>query len=119
MVWLRLQTPPRQAWRKRPAWRPAVLVLFQMLADKLGHLEHVDLGLAAKHGLQRVVRLDHAFVLLVLQAVLLDVGPELLGDLGAWERLGANNFSQRGAWRNRPHERGVRSAAATFFRALL
>src|ERR1051326_1088430 len=51
--------------------------LLHVLADKLRHLEHVDLRLAAEHRLERVVRLDHPLVLLVLQAVFLAVGPQL------------------------------------------
>src|SRR5260221_12377836 len=66
-----------------------------VLADKLRHLEHVDLRLAAEHRLERVVRFDHPLVLLVLQAVLLDVGPQLLGDLGAGARFGSLDFAER------------------------
>jgi hypothetical protein len=54
-----------------------------VLVHQLRHFEHVDGRLAAEHRLQSVVRLDHPPVLLVLQTVLLDVGPELLGDVGA------------------------------------
>src|SRR5207247_10397804 len=44
----------------------------------LRHLEHVDGRLAAEHRLEHIVGLDHPLVLLVLQAILLDVGPEFL-----------------------------------------
>ena len=54
-------------------------MLFQVLAHQLRHLEHVDRRLAAEHRLERVVRLDHPLVLLVLQPVLLDIGPQFLG----------------------------------------
>src|SRR3954465_2001389 len=86
----------------------AGVVLLEVLAHQLGHLEHVDRRLAAEHGLQRVVGLDHALVLLVLEAVLLDVRPELLGDFGARHRLRADHFSELVARLNRLHERGVR-----------
>src|SRR6266568_4626944 len=69
---------------RRAAHRPAVsessgceeglCPLFQVLAHQLRHLEHVDVRLAAEYGFQFRVRIDHPLVLLVLQAVLLDVG---------------------------------------------
>jgi hypothetical protein len=64
-----------------------------VLVDQFGHLEHVDLRLAAEDGLQRGVSLDHPPVLRVLQLVLLDVRPELLGDLGARNRLATTSAS--------------------------
>src|SRR5204863_9769612 len=67
----------------------------------------VDGALLEDH-LQVVVGIDHPLVLLVLQAVLLDVGPELLGDLGSRDRLAADHFGERGARRHGLHERGVR-----------
>src|SRR5262245_16983866 len=60
--------------------------LLEVLVDQLGHLEHRYRALAAEHGLELVVGIDVATVLLVLQAVALDVGPDLLGDLGARHR---------------------------------
>src|SRR5262249_15064869 len=83
----------------------------QVLAHKLGHLEHVDLGLPAENGLQRVVRLDHPLVLLILQLVLLDVRPELLRDFGPWDRLAADHFRERRTRRHRLHERRIRLAS--------
>src|SRR5438552_184474 len=61
----------------------------EVLAHQFRHFEHVDGRLPAEHGLEVVVGLDHPLVLLVLQAVLLDVRPEFLGDLGSWNRFGA------------------------------
>src|SRR6267143_4022287 len=75
-------------------WQCSVFLL-EMLAYELRHLEHVDGGLAAEHWLQRLVRLDHPFVLLVLQAVLLDVRPQLLRHLRARNRLRPDNFGER------------------------
>ena len=56
-------------------------------------------ALPPKTDLQRRVGLDHALVLGVLELVLLDVGPELLGDFGAGDRLGADDLGERGARR--------------------
>src|SRR5688572_8412627 len=64
--------------------------LFEVLADQLRHLEHVDRRLTAEDALQGRIGLDHALVLDVLQLVLLDVGPQLLRDLGPRDRLGAD-----------------------------
>ena len=50
-----------------------------MLADELGHLEHIDDLLACKHGREGFIRVDVPLILRVLELVLLDVGPELLG----------------------------------------
>src|SRR5215210_5903943 len=44
----------------------------QVVVHELGHLEHVDLALAAEDGLQVRVRVDVALVRLILQVVLLD-----------------------------------------------
>ena len=55
--------------------------LLHVLVDQFGHFEHAHLFLAVKDSLQLVIRVDHAFVLGVLQVVLLNVGPNLLGNL--------------------------------------
>jgi len=60
-----------------------------VLRDELGHLEHADLALATEDNLQRGIGIDLLLVLLVLETVLLDVVPELLGELRAGERLRA------------------------------
>src|SRR5262245_39861347 len=54
--------------------------LLQVLAHQLGHREHVHGRLAAEDRLQLVIGVDLPLVLLVLQTVLLDVSPQLLGD---------------------------------------
>ena len=64
------------------------------------------------------VGVDHAPVLLVLQAVLLDVGPQLLGDLGARHRLRADDLGQRRAGRHRLHEGRIRFAGGLLFHSL-
>src|SRR2546427_351400 len=82
--------------------------LLEVLGDQLGHLEHADLLLAAEDLLERLVRVDHAAVLAVLELVLLDVFPELLGHLRAWHRLRPDDVGERVARRHRLHESGAR-----------
>jgi hypothetical protein len=57
-----------------------------MLAHELRHLEHAHAALAAEDCLERRVGVDLPLVLGVLELVLLDVDPELLGDFGAGGR---------------------------------
>ena len=81
--------------------------LLQVLGDELGHLEHRDGLLAAENFAQLVVGVDVAAVDLVLEAVLLDVGPELAGDFGARLGRGADHGGERGARHEGLHESGV------------
>src|SRR5262249_38688405 len=81
--------------------------LSHVLAPQLGHLKPGDRLLAAEPLLQRRVRLDRPLVAGVLEGVLLDVVPEALRDLGARDRIGADDLDQRAAGRPRLHERGV------------
>ncbi len=46
---------------------------------QFGHLEHADLAFAVKNRAQRIVSVDLRSLLLVLETVLLDVIPKLLG----------------------------------------
>src|SRR5688572_8542506 len=78
-----------------------------VLRHELGHVEHADGGLATEHNLQRGVRVDVALVLGVLEAVLLDVGPELLGELRAGQRLRTHDGGESGVGGDRLHESGV------------
>src|SRR5438445_8211801 len=68
--------------------------LAQVLVDQRSHLEHRDLLLAAEDLFQIVVGVDHPLVLLVLQAVGLDVVPHLFGDLAPRNRFAANDRRQ-------------------------
>src|SRR5512134_1636037 len=79
-----------------------------MLVDVLRHLEHRDLTLAAEDLAQLLVGVDHPPVDRVLQLVLLDVAPDLLGDLSARLRDRADHRGERGARGHRLHERGIR-----------
>ncbi len=79
--------------------------LRKMLANKLGHLEHVDNRLAAKHGLQRVIRIDVPLILFILELVLLDVDPKFLGDLTAGKRTFTDHCRELLANLHRFHKR--------------
>ena len=79
------------------------------LMDALPKLEIIacfGVGVDADH-LKCGVGIDHLLVLLVLEAVLLDVVPELLGELRARERLRADDGGKGGIRLYRLHERGV------------
>src|ERR1051325_9438885 len=88
--------------------QPKALDLFNVSEDQFGHLEHADLALAVEHGFERIVRIDHGPLFLILATVLLDVVPEFLGELGTWERLGADDCGKFVVGLHRSHEGGVR-----------
>ncbi len=85
-------------------------VLGQMLIDVLGHLEHRDLSLAAKHRSQFVIGIDISPVFAVLKIMTLDVGPDLLGNLGSRHGVAADNRRECGTGHHRFHECRVRLA---------
>ena len=58
-----------------------MLQLLQMAADICCHTKHADLLFAPENGLQLVVSIDHGYLLLILQSLFLDIGPEFLGNL--------------------------------------
>ena len=62
-----------------------------MSRDEFRHLEHAYLALAVKYCPEGIVRVDHRSLFLVLKAVLLDVVPELLGELGTRQRARTDN----------------------------
>ena len=64
-------------------------------------LEVPHYRIAAEDGLEVVISLDVPPVLGVLQLVLLDVGPEALGDFGTRNRLGTHDFGKLVARRHR------------------
>jgi hypothetical protein len=74
--------PPRNTRRLKFDSLRDVL-LGDVTGNELGHLEHRDGLLATEDRLQLVVGVDLGLHLLVLETVLLDVGPELLGELRA------------------------------------
>src|SRR5690242_3795041 len=93
--------------------------LAEVLVDELRHLEHRNRPLATEHRLQLRVGVDVATVLLVLQAVALDIGPDLLRHFGARHRAAANDFRQRRRRFHRLHERSVRLALRLLLRHLI
>src|SRR6185437_11242976 len=93
--------------------------LLDVLVDELGHLEHRDLALATEYRLELVVGVDHATLLRVLEAVPLDVAPELLRDLGAGHHAAADYRTERRIRLHWLHERRVRRTLGAFLCALL
>lgn len=78
-----------------------------MLGNKLRHVEHRNLGFAAKHNLQVRIGIDVPSVLLVLQVILLDVDPKLLDDFGTGDRFRSDHLAKRFAGLQRFHERRI------------
>lgn len=75
-------------------------------ADQLGHLEHIDLAFTAEDRFELGVGDDHGPLVGVLEVVPLNVGPELFGDLGSWNRLGADDGREHVVGLHRFHEAG-------------
>src|SRR5436190_7617218 len=108
--------PPRSA----PSGQTVVNRLLHVLVDELRHLEHRDLALAAEDRAELVVRVDHAALLLVLQAVPLDVLPQLLGHFRSRNRAVSDDCAKRSVDLHGPHEGGIGFALrATTLRRLL
>ena len=78
-----------------------------MLGHELRHLKHADRLLAAEHDFEFVVGIDVSPVHLVLKAVLLDVGPQFLGDLGAGHCLVADDRCEGRVGIHGLHERRI------------
>ena len=57
--------------------------LFNVFAGVFRQLKHVGRAFSSKEGLEQLVCVNHSPVLFVLQALLLDVGPEFFGEFGA------------------------------------
>ena len=81
-----------------------------MSRDELCHLEHAHLALAVEYRPERVVGVDLSSLLLVLQAVLLDVIPKLFRELGTRQRRGSNNRGELVVGLYWSHEGGIRLA---------
>lgn len=89
--------------------------LFQNVRiHELGHLEHGDGSLTAEDRLELVVSIDLGLDLRVLQAVLLDIRPELFGKLRAGKRLGTNDGGKHIVRLDGFHERSVRFTGGFF-----
>jgi hypothetical protein len=83
-------------------------VLLNVLADQLGHFKHGDSFLATEDDFEFVVGVDIGPFLLVLQAVLFYVGPQLLGHLGSCDCLSTDDSAQSSIGLYRFHESRVR-----------
>ena len=81
-----------------------------MRRNQLGHLKHRYLLLAAENHFQLGIRIDHAAIRGILQIIRLDVIPDLLGDLGARYRFGADDFREFFGWGDGFGESAVRLA---------
>src|SRR5437868_11132830 len=75
----------RQSCEPRP--------LFQVLVNRLSHLEHVQF-LTAKDWLQLLVGQDFSFVVWILKMVFLNVCPNFFGDFSSRQCLCADNSRQ-------------------------
>ena len=75
--------------------------------DELRHLEHRDLRLATKYGLEKRVSVDIALVFSVLETVFLNIVPDFLGEFAAGERSGTDNGRKDSIGLNRFEEGGV------------
>src|SRR5580765_5675615 len=51
--------PPVCGRFQNPTWCPKPVLRLQVLADQLGHVEHVHRGLAAEHRLEGRISVDH------------------------------------------------------------
>ncbi len=79
-----------------------------MSRDEFRHLEHADLALAIEDWLERVVRVNHRSLFLILASILLDVVPEFLGEFGTRDWFGTDDRRKLLIGLDRPHEGGVR-----------
>src|SRR5690606_9280693 len=92
--------------------------LAEVLVGDLRQVEHRHLVLLEQR-LELGVGVDRAAVLLVLQAVLLDVLPQLLDDLGPGEGLLAHHRRERGRRRQGLHKRRIGLPLRGLLRGLL
>src|SRR5262245_52044106 len=105
----RPRTPPQRCpWPFRNFCAGGFLL--DVSADQLGHLEHRDGSLAAENRFEFVVGVDVGSLLLVLEPVPLDVGPEFFGYLSARDGFGADDGAEGGVRLYRFHERRIRFA---------
>ena len=88
----------------RPLGAVRVRALLEVARDELGHLEHTHLIFAVEDGLQVFISIDQGLLLLVLQPMLANVCPKLLGQFGSRKRSSADNFGQQIIRLHRFHE---------------
>ena len=58
--------------------------LLEVFVDQLGHLKHIHLFFAVKDLPELIIRIDHPFVLGVLQFIFFDISPQPLDHLSPW-----------------------------------
>src|SRR3989338_6900446 len=76
--------------------------------NKFGHFKHANLFFTVEDGFERIICIDESSLLLILESVLLDILPELLGEFCAWEWFGANNCGEFIVWSYWLHESCIR-----------
>jgi hypothetical protein len=87
-----------------------------VLVDQFGHVKHGHLLFATEDRAEVFIRVDHAALFSILQVVLLDVCPQLLGDLSPWCRLVADHSRELSAWLHGLHERRVGLTSSSLLR---
>ena len=70
------------------------ILLNEVAGDELRHLEHAHALLTVENRLQQIVSVDLGLLLRILKLVLLDVVPQLLGQIRARERLGTDDLGE-------------------------
>src|SRR5947207_2673797 len=101
---------PAQSWFQSHAVtrdRVAIRRLSNMARDELRHLEHADLALAIKYRAKVIVGIDLRSLGFVLKTVLLDVVPELLGELRTGQRLRTHDSRELVVGLDWSHEGGI------------
>jgi hypothetical protein len=78
-----------------------------VLEDQFGHFKHGDLRFASKQLLQGGISVDVALLVLVLETVLLDVGPDLLHHFGAGHGTTTDHSGQGGIWLHGLHKLSI------------
>ena len=78
-----------------------------MTRDEFSHLEHTYLALAVENCAERIVGVDLSSLRFVLKAVLLNIVPELFGELGTRQRLGTDNSGELVVRLDWSHEGGI------------
>ena len=83
------------------------LRLFQMSRNQFRHLKHANLALAVENLPQGFVSIYHGSLFLILTIVLLNVGPQFFGYLGARKSFGTDNCGKLCIGLHWSHESGV------------
>lgn len=79
-------------------------LLGDVTRNELGHLEHAHRSFAIEHRFERGVGIDLGAFLFVLQSILANVFPELFGEFGPRQGLGADDGGELVIRLHRFHE---------------